>query len=84
VRVHVEPLVEAWPAEEVAAEGDHGILRQVQTDVALEAARVLAATATAAAVGPRHRLACAAPHAAGVGSAGCGDQSSHDPTTRAK
>ena len=81
VRVDVEPLVEAGPAEEVAAESDHGILRQVQADVALEAARVLAA---AAAVGPRDRLAGAVRHAAGLGSAGCGDQSSHDPTTRAK
>ena len=70
VRVDVEPLVEAGPAEEVAAEGDHGVLRQVQADVALEAARVLAAAASAAAVGPRHRLAGAARHAAGIRSAG--------------
>jgi len=66
VRVDVEPLVEAGPAEEVAAEGDHGVLRQVQADVALEAARVLAAAASAGAVGPRHRLAGAARHAAGI------------------
>jgi len=75
VRVDVEPLVEAGPAEEVAAESDHGILRQVQADVALEAARVLAAAAaTAAAVGPRHRLAAAARHAAGLRRS-AGDQS---------
>lgn len=79
----VEPLVEAGPAEEVTAEGHHGILRQVQADVALEAARILAAAATAgAAVGPRHRLAAAAPHAAGIRRS-ARDQSGHDPT-RAK
>jgi hypothetical protein len=75
VRVDVEPLVEAGPAEEVAAEGDHGVLRQVQADVALEAARVLAAAASAVAIGPRHRLAGAARHAAGIRSAGWGDHS---------
>lgn len=85
VRVDVEPLVEVGPAEEVVVEGDHWILRQVQTDVALEAARVLvAAAAAAAAVGPRDRLAGTVRHAAGLGYAGWGDQSSHDPTTRAK
>jgi hypothetical protein len=68
VRVDVEPLVEAGPAEEVAAEGDHGVLRQVEADVALEAPRVLAA----AAVGPRQRLASAARHAAWLRSAGWG------------
>lgn len=43
VRVDVEPLVEARPAEEMAAERDHGVLGQLKADVALEAARVHAA-----------------------------------------
>lgn len=72
VRVDMEPLVEAGPAEEVATEGDHGVLRQVQADVALEAARVLVSSTSAAAVGPRHRLAGAARHAVGLRSAGRG------------
>lgn len=36
VRVHVEPLVEALPAEEVAALGDDGVVGHVKADVALE------------------------------------------------
>lgn len=38
--VDVEPLVEARPAEEVAAEGDDGVLRELEADVALEAGGV--------------------------------------------
>jgi len=48
----------------------NGSCGQVQAEVALEAARVLAAAASAGAVGPRHRLAGAARHAAGIRSAG--------------
>uniref|UniRef100_J3L4F1 Uncharacterized protein n=1 Tax=Oryza brachyantha TaxID=4533 RepID=J3L4F1_ORYBR len=55
VRVDMEPLVEARPAEEVAAEGDDGVLGQLQADVALEATRILAAAA-AAAIDGRRRL----------------------------
>ena len=37
----LQPLVEAWPAEEVSAERDDGVARHVQADVALELTLVL-------------------------------------------
>lgn len=33
-----EPLVDAWPAVEVATEGDNRVLAEIQADVAVEAA----------------------------------------------
>lgn len=51
MRVDVQPLVEAWPAEEVATERDNRLLRKLKAYVALEASPRIGTTAAAATCG---------------------------------
>lgn len=36
VAVDIDPTVYTWPAVEMSAQGDYGVLNKVETDVALE------------------------------------------------